>query len=192
VFTSSFDHWSRSDFSAHIYNDAYVEIDPDYVDVRPSGTAPAIVDFVRNASGLKLLDYGGGNGKLAMLLREAGIDAQSWDPMDAHGESAPPRAAFDLVTAFEVFEHTPEPLATAEQALGALKEGGVLVFSTLTIDEPPSRTLDHWYIAPRNGHITIHTARSLDALFGSLGYQLRHFNAGLHMAFRELPAWLPG
>jgi SAM-dependent methyltransferase len=189
IFTNAFDHWSKADYLQHIYNDDYVLVDPDYIDVRPEGNAVFILDFIRKGHALTCLDYGGGNGKLTALLREGGVDAHTWDPMDEAG-NAPPSGSFDFISAFEVLEHTPEPVATVEQALGLLNERGVLLFSTLTIDHVPPRGMDNWYIAPRNGHITLYTKRSLQTMFAALGYRLHHFNDNLHMALRETPDWL--
>lgn len=47
------------------------------------------------------------------------------------------------------------------------------------------RLMDHWYIAPRNGHITLHTRRSLVHLFAEHGYQVNHLSNSLHLAKRH-------
>jgi SAM-dependent methyltransferase len=188
IFTTAFDHWSKADYLQHIYNDDYVLVDPDYIDSRPAGNAAFILDFIKKGHGLRCLDYGGGNGKLTSLLRKGGVDGHSWDPMDE--ERVPPSGSFDFISAFEVLEHTPEPLATVQEALGLLNGRGVLLFSTLTIDHVSPRGMDNWYIAPRNGHITLYTRRSLQTMFAGSGYRIHHFNDNLHMALKEDPDWL--
>ncbi|MEA3126124.1 MAG: hypothetical protein QOD67_3143 [Caballeronia sp.] len=184
VYTNAFDHWKKSDYLRHIYNDDYRVVDPDYADVRPTNNATLVFNFIQKGQSPKCLDYGGGNGKLTALLREGQVDASSWDPM-AEDEEMPPSGSFDFVSAFEVLEHTPQPLTSVQQALGLLKRRGVVLFSTLTIDALPPRAIDHWYIAPRNGHITIHTRQSLHTMFAKFGYRVHHFNDNLHLALNE-------
>ncbi len=188
IFSTAFDDWSAADFKAHIYNDDYVTVDPEYVEIRPRKLAGMVFNFIKRGTNLKLLDYGGCEGKTAALLREKGIAATSWDPMAA--AALPRESAFDVVTCFEVFEHTPQPVVTAEDALRFLKPQGVLLFSTLTAEGMPPRHMDFWYIAPRNGHITIYSKAALKVLFESLGCTVHHFNDNVHMAYRQLPAWL--
>jgi hypothetical protein len=189
LFTCAFDRWEKGDYLRYIYNDDYVAVDPDYMDTRPVNNAGLVMDFIKKKPTLKCLDYGGGNGRLAARLRERGIDGHSWDPMGEDGEVTP-AGRFDVVTAFEVMEHTPEPLATVQQALGLLEDGGVLLFSTLIIDQVKPRAMDHWYIAPRNGHVTVYTSASLQAAFGTFGYRVHHYNANLHIAMKDTPDWL--
>jgi 2-polyprenyl-6-hydroxyphenyl methylase/3-demethylubiquinone-9 3-methyltransferase len=188
IFTAAFDHWPPHYFAEHIYNEDYVKVDPDFRERRAVSNTRLVANFIRRGEGLRLLDYGGGNGTLANLLRSQGVDAASWD---ANTDSVrPSQAAFDVVTSFEVFEHTTDPVTTCAEALSCLKPGGVLFFSTLTVDTLPPRAVHFWYIAPRNGHITIHTTTSLTRLFERFGYRLHHHNNLLHLAFRALPDWL--
>ena len=188
IFSEAFDDWSPADFRAHIYNDAYITVDPEYVEVRPQKLADMVFNFIKRGANLKPLDYGGGEGRTAALLRERGIAATSWDPLAS--TALPPGDTFDVVTCFEVFEHTTRPRATAEDALRFLAPQGVLLFSTLTAEGLPPRHVDYWYLAPRNGHVTIYSKAALKTLFAQLGCTVHHFNDNVHMAYRRLPAWL--
>lgn len=102
----------------------------------------------------------------------------------------PSPQTYDLVKAFEVMEHTPTPKITASQALSCLKPMGALLFSTHTFDKVPEPKTDFWYVSPRNGHITLHTRRSLKAMFKPMGYKVHHFNEDMHIAYKTLPTWL--
>ncbi len=45
IFTEAFDRWSPQDFHEHIYNDKYVEVDPDYTGARPRFNAERIIQI---------------------------------------------------------------------------------------------------------------------------------------------------
>lgn len=189
IFTTAFDRWSYADFKKYIYNKDYIQIDPDYVIDRPTNNAKVVGDFIKRGRNIQLLDYGGGSGKFAELLCEKGIHAKSWDPMEEN-QIEMPKESFDIVTAFEVFEHTPNPKLSTTEALSFLKPDGVFLFSTLTEEKNVPRAFDFWYIAPRNGHVTIYTKQSLQQLFKEHGYNVMHFDDLTHMAYKTLPYWL--
>jgi 2-polyprenyl-6-hydroxyphenyl methylase/3-demethylubiquinone-9 3-methyltransferase len=180
----AFDAWSLDDFRKKIYNSQYASVDPDYADgSRARGNALLTENVLGQLGARRVLDYGGGDGTLASELRLKGFDAHSWDPVgDAERGADITPGTFELVTAFEVFEHTPTPLTTTSEALSFLRPNGRLLFSTLLMDELRRQATDHWYIAPRNAHISLHTSASLRALFGRLGWTIRSFNANLHLA----------
>ena len=57
VFTDAFDTWSEQAFLKHIYNENYVVVDPDFVEVRPSLNAQAIgLAFAASRSEIRILD----------------------------------------------------------------------------------------------------------------------------------------
>ena len=192
IFTGDFDAASDDEFKQYIYNDAYIDVDPDYESVRPQSNAKMIGDaFARQLSELTILDYGGGNGTLAKLLSQAGAkQADCYDPF--HGtHSARPQQKYQLITAFEVAEHVPDPLATFRDMAALLCEDeGALLFSTLVqpnnIDDMKARW---WYIGPRNGHISIHSFKSLSLCLANVGLSLTSHNQGIHMAYRKIPSF---
>ncbi len=185
LFTVAFDHWSADEFREKIYNDGYAAVDPDYADgSRARGNAQVSATFLTHFGNRRLLDYGGGDGTLAATLRQQGFDAHSWDPIADRDAAPPPAGTFQAATAFEVFEHTPTPVETAAQALSMLQPGGRLLFSTLLLDGLKPQSTDHWYIAPRNGHISLHTRASLGLLFTQLGWSVQSLNTNLHLAER--------
>ena len=133
LFTDAFDDWSNADFEARIYNDSYIEIDPDYVEVRPTNFAGTVTaTFGEQAAGLDVLDYGGGNGGMAARLREQGFrSAVTYDAFSPAFRERPQRR-FNLVTCFETIEHMVDPVGGAADIVDLLDEGGLLLFSTLT------------------------------------------------------------
>ncbi len=191
VFTGDFDGWDREDFRTHIYNEGYADVDPDYAENRPAASA-VLIDalFGEACRGLPVLDYGGGDGALAGLLSiQHGMAAEAYDPFNPTCDIAPHRV-FPLVTCFEVLEHAPDPRATIFEVAGLVQEEGIVVFSTLV--QPPDflqKGLDWWYVAPRNGHVTIYSAQALRALWTELGFQLISHGDNLHFAYRTLPAF---
>jgi SAM-dependent methyltransferase len=182
VFTTDFDALSDAALGAAIYDADYIRADPDFAEARPRLFADYLRGLLARRRGPpSVLDYGGGAGRLAGLLREQGIACDNFDPYFAAGAAPPgkPEGGYDLVTAFEVFEHSRDPLATARDALRWLAPTGVLLFSTHL--QPRRLDPDWWYIAPRNGHVSLHSAASLGVLARRLGLRLLSVGEVLHV-----------
>jgi 2-polyprenyl-6-hydroxyphenyl methylase/3-demethylubiquinone-9 3-methyltransferase len=182
LFTAALDEWTIEDFAEHVYNAGYAAMDPEYRETRPARMARMVsAAFAASREGLRVLDYGGGDGLLASLLRDAAFDAESWDPFVEGG--APPDRRYDLITCFEVLEHVPDPHGTAAAIAGLLSPGGMLLFSTLL--QPPdiaAQSMGWWYIGPRNGHVSLFSAESLSRLWAALGMRMDTLSEGLHCA----------
>ena len=81
LFTVAFDAFTHADFATHIYNAQYALVDPDYEAARPAAAAGFIANTFPQARPLRVLDFGGGNGRMAELLRQAGFaDVTTYDP----------------------------------------------------------------------------------------------------------------
>ena len=92
-----------------------------------------------------------------------------------------------------MLEHTPDPRATIREIASLVQADGIVVFSTLL--QPANfqqQGLSWWYVAPRNGHVTIYSAQALRALWAELGFQVVSHGDGLHIAYRTLPAFAQG
>ena len=195
LFTRFCDHWTGDEFKTHIYNDAYALVDPDYAARRPEGWAHTIAELLgASLSQISALDYGGGAGRLAAVLRENGIKrAETWDPFNpAH--QAPPEGTFNFVSCIEVLEHLPDPKAGMKSLVSHLSgEGAILISTCVQPADIAEIGMQWWYLAPRNGHISLHTARSLTHLLAMWGYRYCATEAPhIHWAWRELPFFLPG
>lgn len=190
LFTTHIDDWGAERIAAEIYNAEYVRVDPDFSESRPRSNAQLLsTAFGAVHDSLSVLDYGGGDGLMAGLLRGHGFDAQSYDPY--HLPNSRPRRRFQLVTAFEVVEHAPDPLATLLEIHSLTEPAGAFLFTTLV--QPANLNevgLDWWYAAPRNGHVSLHTRESLRLIAQRVGWTVESFNNNLHVAWTRRPAWL--
>lgn len=191
LFTDVFDDWNNGQFKAHIYNDQYEAIDPDYRDIRPRSNADFVVRiWGEHKARTSLLDYGGGSDAFCTALRANGFPvAVTYDPMVPEYSHVPERK-FELVTCFETLEHTPHPTAAIAQILGCLAEPGLVMYSTFVQPADFDKYgLGWWYVGPRNGHISIFSKQALQIAWGRHGYKTFSLNDNTHFAFRTLPSY---
>jgi len=163
IFTRDFDDWPNDAFASLIYNQDYIKVDGEYVKIRPEQYA---VDFARRFKGCenaRILDYGSGAGVFVDGMRRLGFrDIQPYDPFSS---PVPPEGTFDIITCFEVIEHSTDPVGTLADMKNLLREDGCIVFSQ-TLQPPDILAVrgSWWYLAPRNGHVSTYNAEALAAL----------------------------
>lgn len=116
----------------------------------------------------RFIDYGGGTGLLTRLMRDAGYDFYWHDShcpnLYAEGFVADMSGAshYELLTAVEVLEHLPDPLAALCSIAGLADN---LLFATQLLPEPPPRPGEWWYYGPEHGqHISFFGRRTLALL----------------------------
>jgi 2-polyprenyl-6-hydroxyphenyl methylase/3-demethylubiquinone-9 3-methyltransferase len=183
LFTSHFDHLSDEQMIEKIYNREYAMADPDFLGSRPHHFARELQEQLAPLRGdLVALDFGGGSGLLAELMRVAGFaDFDSYDPFFAN--NAAPSRTYDLITAFEVVEHARDAIEPFRQMLSLLRPDGTLLFSTML--QPRHVDANWWYMAPRNGHVSLHSRRSLHTIALRLGLGFLSIDAGTHLFYRS-------
>jgi hypothetical protein len=182
VFTNALDDWSKFDFEQHIYNIDYIRGDKPFQDERPLRNARMLAGLLhQQRESIEILDFGGGCGKLSTTLCEFGFKSETFDIF--YGDNTLEISKrFDLITSFEVIEHVPH-LKQKEwiKALSVLLNKSAnsrILISTELIDN--RSTIDWWYLCPRNGHISIHSSKSLACLAASVGLKIFSLNESMH------------
>jgi SAM-dependent methyltransferase len=184
--------WSLHEFSERIYNDEYELVDPHYVTARPTSHAGLLLQWLGDRGrGISHLDYGGGHGLLSDFLRDAGWNSRSYDPFFDRGTTIAGLGRFDLITALEVFEHVPDVNRLVSELDALLKPEGLVIFSTVVSDGQitAGQPLSWWYAAPRNGHISLYSRKSLELLAAKFDLNFRSYAPGLHGFWHVLPGW---
>lgn len=136
-----------------------------------------------------MLDYGGGYGLLVRMMRDEGFNfyrqdiycenlfARYFDISDA------PVSKFDVLTAFEVFEHLENPLDEIEKMFSLADN---IIFTTEIVPSSETDFSGWWYVSPLTGqHISFYSLKSLSLIaskfnrhFYSNGKNLHVFSAG--------------
>ena len=184
--------WPLEEFKEKIYNDDYAHVDPDYLSIRPLANAQMIQSGLPAArTAVRHLDYGGGNGLMAQTLKAKGWNSSSYDPFVDRDTRIADMGKFDLITAFEVFEHVPDVQGLMKQLQTLLAPSGMILFSTLCTDGNIRKDskLTWWYASPRNGHISLFSRNSLAVLGRQYGFNFGSHNTNLHFFCVAIPAW---
>jgi SAM-dependent methyltransferase len=181
MFTRFFDDWAPDEFAKFIYNADYIKVDGDYAGPRPEREAEAMAGRLSGLQGLDILDYGSGSGHFAQDLRARGFESvASYDPFSSPDR---PDRKFDLLTCFEVLEHTTSPEVTVADMASLLREGGCVIFSTgLQPSNIGQIRASWWYVGPRNGHASVFTLEALAALGEARGLTLYAGKDGIGFA----------
>jgi 2-polyprenyl-6-hydroxyphenyl methylase/3-demethylubiquinone-9 3-methyltransferase len=93
-----------------------------------------------------------------------------------------------MVTCFEVVEHSLRPAETFAELESFMKQDGIVIFSTL-LQRPAieAEGVGWWYVAPRNGHVSLFTPKAILKLTRPYGLQLASFTENMHVMYRDPP-----
>ena len=142
------------------------------------------------------LDYGGGYGLFVRMMRDRGFPfirldqycdnffAKHFDVTDQ-----PAGKTYELVTAFEVFEHLADPVAAVGEMLQA---GKSILFTTKVLPNPNVTPETWWYFIPETGqHVALYSLESLHRLAKRFGLQLYSDQHDLHLMTTQpiSPTW---
>lgn len=132
------------------------------------------------------LDFGGGFGIFVRMMRDKGFNfyrhdiycknlfAKHFDISDL-----PNNTKFDLLTAFEVFEHLENPIDELEKML-LLSD--TIIFSTLLLPNDSVNPENWWYFIPETGqHISLFSLKTLEFISATLNLYFYSNKNDLHI-----------
>lgn len=142
------------------------------------------------------LDYAGGYGLFTRLMRDNGFNFYNTDKYCPNLfaeyfdlDSLPPDTLFEMVTAFEVFEHLTNPV---DEIKNMLKFSDNLLFTTELQPAGTGNIKDWHYLSFETGqHIAFYNVESLQYLAKLLGYHLYTNNSSIHLFTKKAIAKNP-
>jgi SAM-dependent methyltransferase len=133
------DGWMAANLAAFDLTYTGIDLNPDCIERADERQVPGAVFMVGNA-----------------------LDA--WDLT----EFADPKDGYDVVVAFELVEHVPDPDAVLEAMVSVCKPGGSLFVST-PLGACTGGALDRWWVVEPAGHVRAFTPRSFAELLNRHG-----------------------
>ena len=134
----------------------------------------------------KFLDYAGGYGLFTRIMRDKGYDFYNTDIycQNIFAEfqdlsQLPDDTAFELVTAFEVLEHLPQPLDTLKMLFD--KYDNVL-FSTELVPNEVEPLKEWWYFIFETGqHVALYTTEALEFIAKKFNRKVYSNGSNIHL-----------
>jgi SAM-dependent methyltransferase len=169
---------------------------------RIAGKGTVRDEFVRAAvhvaPGAKILDVGCGEGAFRNYVPQArytGLDPNFGrtdptllaEPIETHAETHANR--YDVVCAFQVLEHVPDPVRFAETMARALRPGGLLLIGVPSWPSHMTRIPNYVLNAPPH-HLTLWQEAGLEALAARLGFACRSVEPIQVGRDTSLPYWM--
>jgi hypothetical protein len=126
----------------------------------------------------QFVDYGGGYGLFVRLMRDFGFDYYRQDKycdnIFAKNFEADVTKKYELLTAFEVFEHLLNPIDEIEKMI---KLSNNILFTTCILPKTNPQPIDWWYYGLDHGqHISIYSINSLKLI--AERYKLNFYSNG--------------
>ncbi len=144
----------------------------------------SLIPLISNKKG-KFLDYAGGYGLFARIMRDMGFDFYTYDKYSPNLLSRGfdytelTNATFDCVTIFECFEHFDEPLKEIEKVF-SLSEN--IFVSTTLIPKNKSEIPEWYYLGLDHGqHIAFYTKITMKIIAEKFGYNYYGFFGYFHL-----------
>ncbi|GAN97452.1 hypothetical protein Geu3261_0185_004 [Komagataeibacter europaeus NBRC 3261] len=164
LFTDFCDHWTKEDFKSFIYNNDYIIVDPEYLEIRPAYTADNMAALLAGYENLRIIDYGSGSGGFSKEMIKRGFSqVKNYDPF-----SSPtlPDGRFNVTCLFEVIEHSPTPIDTLKSILTDILSPSGIIILTQTVQPENIDEIrgSWWYIGPRNGHISTYSEQTFNII----------------------------
>jgi len=135
----------------------------------------------------KFIDWGGGYGILTRLMRDRGFDFY-WRDLYCENLFAKQFVAssgnkYELLTAFEVFEHLVNPI----DDIRAMKTwASNILFSTLLQPRNGEALEDWWYLTREHGqHVSLYSIESLRYLAKRFALHLQSDGTSIHLLSQE-------
>jgi hypothetical protein len=135
---------------------------------------------------ISVVDYGGGYGILTRLLRDKGVNAfwsdKFCENLIAKGFEYNGKDPVDVMLAFEVLEHLPNPLETIQEIMS---KTNCFIFSTELLEKTNySSNKDWWYFMPDAGqHVFFSSKTSMLKIAEKLKCSYLYYN-GLHILYK--------
>lgn len=177
----------------------------------------AALDILKNLAGQpgRLLDFGCGGGFFLGAAKAQGWETYGLEPLPGHAIYARarfgaqvltdtlradsyPAEYFDAITAFQVFEHLPQPREDLSKLVRFLRPGGALLIEVPNIDTWGVRLLGRGHRHFVQDHLNFFSAATLARLFTDSGLEVRgHYAPSRYLTWPHLlghwgARYLPG
>jgi hypothetical protein len=147
----------------------------------------AVLLYALYGKDVRCLDFAGGYGIFTRMMRDIGFEflwSDKYTPnLLARGFEYRPGAGIDVVTAFESFEHLPNPKNDIAELLKISKN---LIFSTLLLPRPLPSPEQWWYYVLDHGqHVSFFSKKSMTVIAQQFGLNLASNGVDFHMLTQD-------